>query len=125
MHRDAGFTLLETVVAFVILALVLGAAYAAIAGGLRAQTRSDETLANLHRAQSVLAGLGVVDAFETGRTERIEGQHRVAVTTTPIDPTAPAWRAFGQAAYRVSITVSTSGGSSPVTLETLRMGPLP
>lgn len=54
-----GFTLIEVLVAFVILALALGAMLPALSGSLRGTRTSSETLVATAFAQSLLAGVGV------------------------------------------------------------------
>ena len=55
MRPDAGFTLLEVVVAFAIAALALGAFYGGVAGGVRTAGVAARYEAALARAQSRLA----------------------------------------------------------------------
>jgi general secretion pathway protein I len=52
---DSGFTLLETLVAFTVLALTLGAAYAALGGGARGAEGAARRLHALAAAEMALA----------------------------------------------------------------------
>lgn len=67
--RQQGFSLLEVLVAFVILSLTLGVLYQVFATGLRNSALSEEyTHAALH-AESVLAGLGIETPLEEGEQQ--------------------------------------------------------
>ena len=55
MGRDSGFTLLETLVAFLIAALAMGALMQGAAGGLQATRVAGHTQETLSRARSRLA----------------------------------------------------------------------
>ena len=56
--RDAGFTLLEVLVAFAIAALALGVLFEGAVGGIRSTRVADRTAEALSRAQSHLAAVG-------------------------------------------------------------------
>lgn len=71
-----GFTLLETLVAFTALALILGAAYAALGGGARGVGAAAERLAALAEAENALAE--AVAAVSAGRAPA--GTAGVAIT---------------------------------------------
>ena len=74
--RCAGFTLLEVIVAFALLALALTVLLGALSGAARQVRHSAEiTRASLH-AQSLLAQAGVGEALEPGRTEGTFDQDR-------------------------------------------------
>ncbi|WP_051414663.1 type II secretion system protein XpsI [Pseudoxanthomonas suwonensis] len=67
--RCAGFTLLEVIVAFALLALALTMLLGALSGAARQVRHSEElSRASLH-AQSLLAQAGVGEALEPGRRE--------------------------------------------------------
>jgi general secretion pathway protein I len=79
--RNRGFTLVEVLVAFVILGLSLAAAYSAFTGGLRAELRARQSAEGVLLAQSYLAEIGVSrplvegseeEELDDGRTVRIE-----------------------------------------------------
>ncbi|MDH3240824.1 MAG: prepilin-type N-terminal cleavage/methylation domain-containing protein [Alphaproteobacteria bacterium] len=61
-----GFTLIEVLVAFVILALALGALLPALSGSLRGARLSGDTLVATAYAQSLLAGVGVEGGIAEG-----------------------------------------------------------
>lgn len=58
LPEDAGFTLLEVLVAFVIAALALGVLFEGAVGGIRATQVADRTAEALTRARSHLATVG-------------------------------------------------------------------
>lgn len=69
MQRPRGFTLLEVMLAFALLAVGLGLLAAIQSGGLRqVKQGADVSVASLH-AQSLLDSLGVLERLETGIRE--------------------------------------------------------
>ena len=121
--RQAGFTLIEALVAFVIVSLVLGAGYAGMAGGLRAATRAEDALGKLARAEATLARIGPEIPLAGGETVLAGEPWGVTVAIEPHRPAdALLWERLGLRPYAVSVTVA-GGEGAPVTLETLRVGP--
>lgn len=118
--RERGFTLLEVIVAFAILALVLGGAFAVMSGGLQAQARADEVLARLSRAQSVLATVGTERPLASARFT--EGGDIIEIEVAPEGGSPATWQALGQRPYRVMVRLSAADGGGSVRLDTLRMG---
>ena len=101
MKRQRGFSLLEVILAFTLLAVALGILMAILGGGLTQVRQSgDATVAALH-AQSLLAQLGAGEALQPGRQEggferdRYRWQLDVAPFADPLaaraqrDPGAP------------------------------------
>jgi general secretion pathway protein I len=133
----AGFTLLEVLVAFVILALSLGAVYQAFGIGARnARVAEAYTVAAL-LAESRLTAAGIEAPLFAGTAEGEFGRYRWRqVVTTAGDPAQPASVAGAGAVraaqpqpaqlYEVVVTVSWGGegGAAPrtVTLRTQRLG---
>lgn len=60
-RRDAGFTLLEVLVAFTIAALALGVMFEAVLGGLRATQNADTYQEALSLARSHIAAVALAD----------------------------------------------------------------
>ena len=100
-RRQRGFTLLEVIVAFALLALALSLLLGALSGASRQVRESaDGSRATLH-AQSLLAQLGAGEALQPGRQEgsfegeRYRWQLEVAPFADPlaaraqVDPGAP------------------------------------
>jgi general secretion pathway protein I len=124
--KDAGFAILETLVALAILAISLGVLLAVLTDGLRRQGRA-ETLADaaLH-AQSLLARVGADMPLTTGATTgTLPNGMRWQVLVERYGDAADR-KAWPSAAYRVAVDVmSEDGGQSAplVRLATLRLGP--
>lgn len=92
MKRQRGFSLLEVMLAFVLLAVALGILIAILGGGLnQVRNASDATEATLH-AQSVLDELGVLAPIEPGRRqgESDDGRYRWTMEITEVEDPAPA-----------------------------------
>ena len=67
-RRQHGFTLLEVVVAFVVLALILGTVFQIFSAGLARAADMDEYSAALEVAQSRLASISVDEPLAEGET---------------------------------------------------------
>ncbi len=108
---QAGFTLLETLVALMLLALVLVPAYSLMAGGARAG-RSVERRAQAQAiAEAQLAALGVERRLAPGRYDGEGGGYRWSLTITPrTDAPFDAAAQRGMAAYRARIEVADGRG---------------
>lgn len=89
-RRDAGFTLLEVLVAFVIAALALGVLFEGAVGTLRIQHAADRAEQALSRARSHLATIGHGVALRPTRQEGNDGSgFRWRLTIRPV-ATVPA-----------------------------------
>lgn len=91
MTRARGFTLLEVMLAFVILAVSMGMLLGMLSRGLgQVRTAQDETEATLH-AQSLLDQIGVIEPVQPG--ERVgefeNGRYRYRLETTEIEDPSP------------------------------------
>ena len=92
MSRQRGYTLIEVLVAFSVLALALTFLLGTLSGSTR-QVRwsSDAGRAALH-ARSLLADVGVGEALEPGREEGVleDGRYRWQLEVAPwVDPLLP------------------------------------
>jgi len=134
-----GFTLLEVMLAFVLLAMLMGLAIAALANGLRQVRRAqDETKATLY-AQSLLDGIGVLAPITPGQHEgtfeagRYRYQLEVRPTRDPAPfsatPTAVTNAAPASVLYRVALQVEWGEGSAGQRLQfsslRARVAPVP
>ena len=110
MGRDAGFTLLEAMVAFIIAALALGALTQGAAGGLLSARVSGHTQEALSRAKSRMAVLG--DRLASGEQRGDDGGgYAWRVTVTPVATARPEQdndpaRSGRAVLYAVTVTVS-------------------
>lgn len=87
-----GYTLLEVLVAFALLAIGLGLLLAILSGGVHAiANASDSTQATLY-AESVLDTLGADQRLQPGRSTGIyeNGRFRWTLDITPFKPPVPA-----------------------------------
>jgi general secretion pathway protein I len=91
-RSQRGFTLLEVLLAFALLALAMGLLLGMLSGGLRQVGDAErETEASLH-AQSLLDALGTLDRVEPGVSdgEFADGRYRWTMEITEIEDPAPA-----------------------------------
>jgi general secretion pathway protein I len=127
--EEAGFTLLEVLVAFVIAALALGVLFEGAVSGLRSTRVADRTEEALSRARSHLATIGHGVALRTTTQEGEDGSlYHWRIAVVPLQ-SAPSGASGGQAApklvlYGVTVEESWPDGEATrrVTLRTQRLG---
>jgi general secretion pathway protein I len=120
MRRARGFTLLEVMLAFVILAVAMGLLLSMLSRGLgQVRQSQEETEATLH-AQSLLDQLGVLEPIKAGESDGELGGGRyryrleIAETEDPVPapamaaavPVDPALALTTPKLYRVDLAVS-------------------
>jgi general secretion pathway protein I len=122
--RARGFTLIEILVAFAILAVVLVALYRVFGGGLATTVRLERSTAALLFARSTLERVGTDIPLVAG--EQSGAAADGTAWTLDIRPTGLIDQAAQQTApvlpFEVAITVSRAG-ITPITLTTLRLAP--
>lgn len=123
-HRTAepGFTLIETLVAFTIMAFALAAMMQAFAAGLRNIAVAGAHSVAVLQARSKLDELGTAAEFEVGEEDgEFENGFRWRVAIDEADGLLDQFSALGQElrVYDVEVTVSWGEGRS-VGLRTLR-----
>ena len=117
-----GFTLLEVLVAFVIVGLAIAAATGAFETGIVGADRAGQQVRALILAESKLSELSTVEPLTAGQHEGRLASYTWRATVTAMNPRAGADASVLQA-YRLDVEVSdTSGGPSLVHLKTIRIG---
>lgn len=118
-----GFTLLEVLVAFTVLALTLPLAFRAISGAMGMSARLDGQVQAALLAEARLGMAGVESALEPGVTAGDGGNGFRWITE--IRPHRDDQAGAAVRAYDVSVTVSWGGGAHEhsVTLTTLKLQP--
>ena len=120
-----GFTLLEVLIAFVILAVSLSVILQVFSSGMRgARLAGAYTTATL-LAKSVLAETGIETPLEEGEVggEFDNGFRWRRIVTLYEDEAMPEALGLPVAAYRVTVEVSWDEGGRSVSLETIRLRP--
>ncbi|HEX4782426.1 MAG TPA: type II secretion system protein [Usitatibacter sp.] len=115
MNRQRGFTLIEVVVAFVLLAAVLGVGFQIFSTGLARASQLEERSRALAIAQSQLGAAGVEDTLKEGETRGESEDRRYAWTTTitksmdGVDSGKPAPSAYSL--FRIDVVVTWTGSN--------------
>jgi general secretion pathway protein I len=142
---NAGFTLIEVLVAIAVLAVVLGAIGAVVGNTVRAIRSVDRRLPLLETAQSLIAALPARDALQPGTQTGMSGDFRWRIDAVLLNRNVPdnAAAALSTAATGASpaatagappkviwvplaITVRVQGSEgSPLRLDTVRLIPGP
>ena len=107
IQRQAGFTLIEVLVAFAILVAAMPVMYAIFSGGLRGTALSADYQRATAFAESWLAQMGIVEVLrEGGPTTAREGPYTLSVTARAYRP----WRDVDEEqlavrAYQINLDV--------------------
>lgn len=121
----AGFTLIEVLTAFVILALAFAALLPAFATGMRSLVTADDYATAALLAQSRLELVGRAEPLQAGASAgAFDERFSWRLEIEPLPP-ADARSEQPLQAYGVVLTVAWDAGSTErsITLETLRLGP--
>lgn len=129
-RAQSGFTLVEVVVAFVLLAMVLTTGFELFTAGMRRAVDLEERAQALAVAQSRLAAVGIEHALKDGTSagQTDDGKYRWTVTVTrseegAADPNQPLHSAYGL--YRIEAVVTWRGADErdhAFSLATLELG---
>jgi general secretion pathway protein I len=134
---NAGFTLIEVLVAIAVLAVVLGAIGAVVGNTVRTIRSVDRRLPLLETAQSLIASLPTRDALQPGTQSGTSGDFRWRIDAVLLNRIVPdnAAAALSSAAtgappkvswVPLAITVRVQGSEGPpVRLDTVRLIPRP
>lgn len=129
-RRQRGFTLVEVVVAFLLLSLVLASGFELFTTGMRRAIDIEERSQALAIAQSQLAAVGVEQALKEGSASGQSDDGKFRWTTTIArsqegagDPNQPIQSAYGL--YRIEVVVTWRGAGErdqAFSLATLELG---
>ena len=123
--RTAGYTLIEVLVAFVILALALTVILRVFSGGVRSISVSEDYVTAVLIAETLMSRAGVDERLVPGQTTGIDGGDFTWVRTVepyvPAEDYAPAVR--GVAGFHVTVSVewAHSGGQRTIDLSTVKL----
>jgi len=118
-NRSSGFSLIEVVIAFMILALALGMLLSGLRVGLRGAERAAQANLALQYAESLLAEAGASVALSPGESR---GEHEGGyVWERIIRPFPLATPIKGIAPFEVSVSVTPPGQGGKVELVSLRI----
>jgi prepilin-type N-terminal cleavage/methylation domain-containing protein len=123
----AGFSLVEMLIALVLLAASIGLLADALSlGGRGIRNAAGETIA-LSVAQRELTGAGILWPLASGRRDGRDGDHTFVVEAQPVDGATASGRPPARRLYRVTVEVRWPDGrqSTPrrLTLSTYKLGP--
>ena len=122
VSRSAGFTLLEVIVAFVILSLSLGVIYQIFGQGLRATSLSERYTHATLLAQSLMAETGVTSPLHSGtQSGSSEAGYEWQVETSVLEQ-AGSDSELAPISYKVEVHVGWSGHERAVSLTSIRLG---
>ena len=121
--RNKGFTLVEVLIAFAILAVVLGIVFRTLSTGLSHERIADLTTARVLEARSILDRLGIDIPLEEGITEgRMATGEVWTMTVSLTEPAASdEIRSATLNAYIAELQVDGEDGRT-VYLKTLKLG---
>lgn len=130
IRREGGFTLIEVVVAFVLLSMVLATGFELFTTGMRRAIDLEERAQALAVAQSRLAAVGIEQALKEGASagQTDDGKYRWTVTITRSEEGAPDANQPLQTAYglyRIEASVAWRGADErdhTFSLATLELG---
>ena len=129
-HRDrtvSGFTLIEVLVAFLILALFLGVLYQTFSSGLKGAGKAEEYSLAVMQAESLLAEIGISTHLAEGDTlgEFPDG-HRWRIIARPVVQAEQPLKSDA-VSYDVTVEVSWGGATQEQTvrLKTIKWGSKP
>lgn len=91
MRNQRGFSLIEVIVAFVLLATAMGILLAILGGGLAQVRQAGHASEAMLHAQSLLAGVGVLEPIRPGRSagEFEQGRYRWTLDVSEVEDPVP------------------------------------
>ncbi|MBT6138745.1 MAG: prepilin-type N-terminal cleavage/methylation domain-containing protein [Rhodospirillaceae bacterium] len=116
-EREAGFSLVEVLVALAVAALIVSVLFEALSGAFRADGKSSGAVAAALTARSLLDEFGVSRPLSVGVQEGQLSDHATWKAKVSVLPS----RTKSLQAYEIHLTVTRDGET--VTLETVRLVP--
>ena len=117
-RRQRGFTLIEIVIAFVLLSLILATSYQIFSTGMQRAGDLDDYSRALEIAQTQLAQAGVNETFDEGQTSGQSDDQRFRWTVSIAafdDGTDPAKRVLAtNFPIRIAVHVTWRSGTEPI-----------
>lgn len=122
--RNSGFTLIEVLIAFTILAIVLGVVFRALSSGLGHERTADLATARVLEARSILDRVGLDIPLEPGATsgELTNGEEWALEIAEVSFEELELGEPDEFKAYRAALTITGADGRG-LYLETLKLGP--
>jgi len=116
-RHDAGFTVVEVVVAFAIVTIVVAALYPAIAGAYRSYARAQVREQTMALARAQLEAVGIEGPLQPGEsTGRYPTGVAWRLAVEPVDASSHRGRAF-----RIVLETLDLGGQPLLRLETFKL----
>jgi len=113
MHKERGFSLLEILVAFSILALALGILLNIFSSGANNAAVAEEYTAAVQIAEALMAQTGVETALQAGQTAGLEDdKYRWQVIVTPFSPAIAKLNTQALAATLFKVNVRVDWGDA-------------
>jgi len=121
--RNSGFTLMEVLIAFAILALVLGVVFRTLSSGLSHERTAGLATARVLEARSILDQLGVTLPLEDGLFDgRLATGEAWTLTVSPFEPATDDVNSAGTVkAYLAELSVEGEDGRM-LHLKTVNLG---
>lgn len=113
--KQTGFSLLEILVAFSILAIALGILLNIFSSGVETAAVAEEYASAVQIAETLMARTGVESSLQSGQTAGIENdKYSWQVTVAPYEPTLEDFdtKTLSAALFMVTVNVSWDGGAS-------------
>ncbi len=126
-NKQAGFSLLEILIAFSILALSIGILLKIFSGGVNTAAVAEEYTAAVQIAESLMIRAGGETPLQTGETSGLENDYyhwRVAINPYLLNPETIDINALKLVLFKVDVTVSWgegNGSERQIELSTLKL----
>ncbi|MDP2901652.1 MAG: type II secretion system protein [Methylovulum sp.] len=126
-NKQQGFSLLEILIAFSILALSIGILLKIFSGGVNTAVVAEEYTAAVQIAEALMTRTGVETPLQTGETSGLENEYyhwRVTIDPYLLNPEKVDIKALNLVLFKVDVTVSWgegNGSERQIELSTLKL----